>query len=42
VAGYYSDWRNRKQINGNNVKRLDIIGNPKKAEEGFLTQLFLF
>jgi len=42
VAGYYPDWENRKQIHNNNVKRLDIIGNSKKAEEGFLTQLFLF
>lgn len=42
IAGYYPDWENRKQIHNNNVKRLDIIGNPKKTEQDFLTQLFLF
>jgi len=42
VSGYYPDWENRKQIQNNNVKRLDIIGNPEKAERDFLTQLFLF
>jgi len=42
IAGYYPDWENRKQIHNNNIKRLDIIGNPKKTEQDFLTQLFLF
>lgn len=42
IAGYYPDWENRKQIQNNNVKRKDIIGNPKKTEQDFLTQLFLF
>jgi len=42
ISGYYSDWENRKQIHNNNIKRLDIIGNPKKTEQDFLTQLFLF
>lgn len=42
ITGYYPDWENRKQIHNNNIKRLDIIGNPKKTEQDFLTQLFLF
>lgn len=42
VAGYYSDWESRKQIRDNNIRRLDIVNNPKKAERDFLTQLYLF
>jgi len=42
IAGYYPDWENRKQIKNNNITRKDIIGNPKKAEDSFSTQLALF
>lgn len=40
IAGYYSDWEQKKQIRNNEITRTDIIGNPEKAEKAFSVVLF--
>jgi len=41
-GNYYPDWRSRKQIHDDRIKRMDIDGNPKMAEDTLSTQLLLF
>jgi hypothetical protein len=41
-GSYYPDWQSRKQIHDNRIKRTDIDGNPKMAEDTLSTQLLLF
>ncbi|CFW92715.1 protein of unknown function [endosymbiont DhMRE of Dentiscutata heterogama] len=40
IAGYYSDWDARKQIQDNGVIRKDIVGKPEKAEKSLSVTLF--
>jgi len=37
----FPDWKNRKQIRDNDIKRTDIYQNPQKLKESLSTQLFL-